>query len=105
MNNGSDNVLSRYHWVYGPRSKATALGVTGLRGSWQLGEEADKVKQLDASSIIGRHHGCGPYFESPRLVAAMRSHLFSDDAQAPEVPTEGLPIPVAARPEKETTRQ
>jgi esterase/lipase superfamily enzyme len=103
VNNMSDDVLKRYHWLYGPRSKAAALGVTGLRGTWQLGEEAEKIQQLDASSIIGRHHGCGPYFESPRLVAAMRSHLFSDAAKTPDVPTDGLPIPVATKPGQEAS--
>jgi hypothetical protein len=94
VNNSSDSTLKRYHWLYGRRSNATALSTTGLR-SRNVAATTD-LAQIDAAPIIGRHHGCGPYFESPRLLAAMRSYLFSERTQSPEIPTEGLPIPVAA---------
>lgn len=94
VNNSSDPVLKRYHWLYGPRSRAAALGSTGLRFG---GGFSENVAQIDAAGIIGRHHGCAPYFDSPRLVAAMRSHLFDTEAESPQLPSPGLQIPVAAR--------
>ena len=101
INNTSDSVLKRYHWMYGRRSKVAALGATGLPAVNRLGPAAGKISQLDAASIIGRRHGCGPYFDSPRLVAAMRNHLFGERSNAtPPLetpPLEGTPIPLASR--------
>jgi len=97
INNSNDNVLKRYHWLYGPRSKADAVGTVGLRTRHPA---VSDFAQIDAAPIIGRQHGCAPYFESPRLVAAIRSCLFPERETSPEIPTQGLPIPVAARPER-----
>lgn len=98
INNRDDSVLNRYHWLYGRRSKAAALAVTGLAVS-RLGERAGSVRQIDAASIIGRQHGCGPYFDSPRLLAAMRPVLFGDgprELSSPRRPAaRGETIPIA----------
>ena len=101
VNNTSDRVLKRYHWLYGRRSTATALGNSGLPAS-RLGPDGEKVTQYDAAPIIGRQHGCSAYFESPRLVALMREYLFrsGDPAEPPSAPegppVEGTPIPLAS---------
>jgi hypothetical protein len=94
VNNSSDQVLKRYHWLYGRRSKAAAAGSAGVRVG---GDVSDKVAQIDAAGIIGRHHGCAPYFESPSLVAAMQAYLFDTDVKSPHLPSPGLQIPVASR--------
>ena len=114
VNNSGDGVLKRYHWLYGPRSRAAALGTTGLASN-RLGPSADKITQLDAAPVIGRQHGCGPYFDSPRLVASMQGHLFADrPAAAPPFdvpPVEGRSIPIASkgrgdvRPSSKSTSQ
>lgn len=101
INNSSDVVLKRYHWLYGRRSTNAALGSTGLRGSSRLGAYAGRIAQIDAAPIIGRHHGCQPYFESPRLVSSMRAYLFdARDAKEPPspqiLPKEGAPVPIAS---------
>ncbi|MGH7140612.1 MAG: hypothetical protein ACREHD_33180 [Pirellulales bacterium] len=95
VNNTGDSVLKRYHWLYGSRSKAAALGSTGLRMPWAAGALGERLLQIDAAPIVGRRHGCAPYFESPRLLTAMRSILFHDDEPSPQIPTDGLRIPVA----------
>lgn len=95
VNNSSDNVLKRYHWLYGRRSRTSAIGNTGPRVA---GEFAENVFQIDAAPIIGRHHGCAPYFDSPSLAAAMRSRLFELKMKAPQLPLPGLQIPLAVRP-------
>ncbi|HEV3023956.1 MAG TPA: hypothetical protein VGX76_15885, partial [Pirellulales bacterium] len=88
VNNTSDRVLKRYHWLYGRRSTATALGNSGLPVGVRLGPAGEKVTQYDAASIVGRQHGCSAYFESPRLVALMRKYLFpiANPAEPPSVP-------------------
>ena len=100
INNRDDSVLNRYHWLYGMRSKAAALGVTGLAAG-RLGEAARSIQQLDAASIIGRQHGCAPYFDSPRLLAAMRPVLFGEgpleQQPSPTPPTRGETIPIARK--------
>jgi hypothetical protein len=96
VNNTSDSVLKRYHWLYGSRSKAAALGSTGLRMPWAVGALGERLMQIDAAPIIGRRHGCAPYFESPRLLAAMREVLFHGDDPSPQIPADGLKIPIAS---------
>lgn len=96
VNNSSDHVLKRYHWLYGRRSRTAALGSTGLRAG---GGFSENITQIDAAAIIGRHHGCAPYFDSPRLVAAMRSHLFDIEADSPQLPSPGLQVPLAVLPD------
>lgn len=97
VNNSNDSVLKRYHWLYGSRNKSAALGSTGLPMPWALGALGEDLIQIDAAPIIGRRHGCAPYFESPRLRGAMRSVLFNDNAPSPRIPTDGLQIPVATK--------
>ncbi|OYV89770.1 MAG: hypothetical protein B7Z73_06605, partial [Planctomycetia bacterium 21-64-5] len=94
INNHDDSVLSRYRWLYGLRSRAEALGVTGI-ATGRLGRHAGKTVQIDAASIIGRRHGCNPYFDSPQLLAAMRPVLFGARPRSP--PTEGMTLPLAEK--------
>jgi hypothetical protein len=103
INNSSDRVLKRYHWLYGRRSKATALGNAGLPAAASLGPVVERITQYDAAPIIGRQHGCSAYFESPRLVALMQDALFSIGSSAApleprlETPSpEGGSIPLAS---------
>ncbi|HWB13226.1 MAG TPA: hypothetical protein VG826_28630 [Pirellulales bacterium] len=102
VNNTSDRVLKRYHWLYGRRSTATALGNTGLPAGVRLGPDGDKVVQYDAAPIVGRQHGCGAYIESPRLTGLMQRYLFPggtavDTPSVPEMPpVDGAPIPLAS---------
>lgn len=96
INNRDDSVLNRYHWLYGRRSKAAALGVTGLTVG-RLDQSAT-VQQIDAASIIGRQHGCAPYFDSPRLLATMRPVLFGEGPLEPSPltpPARGETMPIA----------
>lgn len=92
VSNSVDPVLRKYHWLYGRRSHAVALGSGGLPWDGHSG----RLTQIDAATLIGRHHGCDPFFDSPPLVAAMRSHLFGVYAETPQ-----LPIPLAARPARQ----
>jgi hypothetical protein len=102
MNNTSDRLLKRYHWLYGRRSTATALGKSGLPASVRLGPDGEKVAQYDAAPIIGRQHGCSAYFDSPRLTGLMQTYLFpsgtpADQPSMPETPpVDGAPIPLAS---------
>jgi hypothetical protein len=95
VNNSSDPILRRYHWLYGARSRTSALGSTGLGMG---GGPGVRLTQIDAAPIIGRHHGCAPYFDSPGLVAAMRAQLFDLHVEAPQMPSPGLEIPLAKSP-------
>ena len=103
VNNSSDYMLKRYHWLYGPRSKVGAVGSTGLPTGGL--SAAGDISQIDAAPIIGRYHGCGPYFESPRLVTAMRSCLFPNGDASPQVPSEGIAIPIAAKPDRNVRQE
>jgi hypothetical protein len=105
INNSSDRVLKRYHWLYGRRSTATALGNSGLPASIGSISFDGNLRQYDAAPIIGRQHGCSTYFDSPRLVALMRDGLFTepatpasrDPSPGPELtPSEGASIPLAS---------
>lgn len=89
ISNSADPVLKRYHWIYGRHSHAVALGSGGL--PWE--GHGGGLTQIDAATLIGRHHGCDPYFDSPPLMTAMRSHLFGVYAESPR-----LPKPLPARP-------
>lgn len=99
VNNSSDWVLKRYHWLYGRRSKVSALGATGLPASAGLASATDKIAQYDAAPIVGRQHGCSAYFDSPRLVGLMRDCLFTreqDSAPLDSPPELHLPAPEGA---------
>lgn len=102
INNSSDRLLKRYHWLYGRRSTATALGNSGLPASLRVGPDRERIAQYDAAPIVGRQHGCSAYFDSPRLVGLMQRYLFLGGASpaspsVPEAPpVEGTTIPLAS---------
>lgn len=77
INNTSDSVLRRYGWLYGRRNSAAALGYTGLIGVRRLGDNAAKVRQIDATNTVGRQHGFMNYFSVPRVVGWMRPYVLS----------------------------
>ena len=93
VNNSSDRMLKRYHWLYGRRSPAEALGHSGLVAASRFGDDRAKILQLDAAAVIGPQHGCGPYFQSSGLAARMRSHLIESAPSAPTV--KGLSTPAS----------
>lgn len=77
INNTSDGVLRRYGWLYGRRNSAAALGYTGLDSLGRLGADAAKVRQIDATDLMGRRHGFLNYFSAPRVVGWMQPYVFS----------------------------
>ncbi len=77
INNTNDSILRRYGWLYGRRNAAAALGYTGLVGAGRLGNEASKVRQIDATSMVGRRHGFLYYFSVPRIVGWMQPYVFT----------------------------
>ena len=77
INNTSDGVLRRYGWLYGRRNSAAALGYTGLVGVGRLGDNAAKVRQIDATNTVGRQHGFMNYFSVPRIVGWMRPYVLT----------------------------
>jgi hypothetical protein len=93
VNNSSDRVLRLYHWLYGRRSSAEALGHSGLVAAARLGDDREKILQLDAAPVIGAKHGCGPYFQSPGLLARMRPYVIDADAPSPNM--KGLSKPAS----------
>lgn len=89
INNSTDRVLRRYHFLYGLRSDARALGCQGCAPGW-YGRDAGKVLQTDVARLMGSQHGCGPYFATPQLVARMEPYVFcrpSDDRPTGEART------------------
>ena len=76
VNNGCDRVLARYHWLYGRRSCAEALGYTGLVGGGQLGPDLAKITQFDACCNTGNEHDWALYFASSAVVGRLVPVLF-----------------------------
>ncbi|HVX63939.1 MAG TPA: alpha/beta hydrolase, partial [Pirellulales bacterium] len=98
LNNSADPVMKRYHWLYGRRSEAEALGHSGLYCRGLGGETRAKIVQVDAAGVIGVKHGCQPYFQSASLLARMRPYVFEfDSPPAPALRGNSLPasFPVA----------
>ncbi len=76
VTNSCDKVLQRYHWLYGRRSCAEALGYTGLAGAGQFGADRGKITQFDACCIAGSEHDWTHYWGSPAIVARMLPLIF-----------------------------
>ncbi|HEV7222053.1 MAG TPA: hypothetical protein VGN42_05080 [Pirellulales bacterium] len=91
VNNSSDRMLKRYHWLYGRRSPAEALGHSGLVAASRFGDDREKISQFDAAAVIGPQHGCGPYFQSSALAARMRAHLIESGSSAPTMRGHSMP--------------
>lgn len=91
LNNSSDPVMKRYHWLYGFRSEAEALGHAGLCCRSLPYDERAKITQIDAATVIGAKHGCGPYFQSPGLLARMRPFVFEPEPTGPALRGHSMP--------------
>lgn len=91
VNNSSDRMLKRYRWLYGLRSQAQALGHSGIVAASRLGADREKISQFDAAAVIGAKHGCGPYFQSPGLLARMRPYVIEPDPTAPALQGRSMP--------------
>ncbi len=86
--NSSDHVLRFYHFIYGRRCNADALGYVGLSTGQLTAEQRAKVSQCDAGSTIGSEHSSNNYLRSPCLLAKMRPLVFE------------VPLQTAAKPAK-----
>lgn len=85
INNTSDAMLRRYGWLYGRRNSAAALGYTGLVGAGRLAGDSAKVRQIDATDLVGRRHGFMYYFTMPRIVGWMRPYVFDSSFVSTEI--------------------
>lgn len=74
VTNSKDPVLRRYHWLYGMRSRAVALGYAGLAGGAPATTIASKIEQVDAASLVGPNHGFMYYFSVPQVVARIQPY-------------------------------
>lgn len=83
INNSTDSILRRYRLVYNRRSDAVALGYAGLPSFARFGPLAEQVREIDASSLVGRRHGFSHYFAVPRIVDLMRPYVFHSDLDGP----------------------
>jgi hypothetical protein len=72
--NPTDFVLRNYHWLYGRRSGALAMGRAGAAGLGRL-PAGSKVDLARSDPYVGRRHGMMPYWQSSLLVAWMRPYL------------------------------
>ncbi len=77
VNNGCDAVLKRYHRLYCGHNCAQALGYTGLPPGWLPPQESPKVRQIEASGYVGKHHALDMYLQSCDLVAQMKSGVMA----------------------------
>lgn len=91
LNNSADPVMKRYHWLYGRRSTAEALGHSGMHCLGLDCEARAKIMQIDAAAVIGARHGCRPYFQSPGLLTRMRPYVFERNSPGPALQGHSLP--------------
>jgi hypothetical protein len=77
VRNSCDKVLRFYHWLYGRRSCAEALGRSGMGGLAQLGAEQHKIAQFDACCLVGPEHYWANYFASPAIVGRLLPYIFA----------------------------
>jgi hypothetical protein len=92
INNHTDRLLKQYRRIHGPRSKAAALGYSGLPGAGWLGADSAKIEQVDVARFIGHKHGCRLYFQSPEVVALMVPYLFTDASRRMRIEREALDL-------------
>lgn len=74
VTNSTDPVLRRYRWLYGFRSRAVALGYSGIAGGGRWPADAAKIEQVDAASFVGPNHGFMYFFSAPQVVARIRPY-------------------------------
>jgi len=78
MYNPLDAVLRFYPLMYG-RGGPDALGYTGIRNACCLGEDRQKVCELNVSGAVHRGHGWGHYANSPSIIRQLRHELLMHD--------------------------
>ena len=78
MYNPLDAVLRFYPLMYG-RGGPAALGYTGIRNGCRLGEDRQKVCELNVSEAVHRRHGWGHYVNSPWIIRRLRHELLMHD--------------------------
>jgi hypothetical protein len=78
MYNPLDAVLRFYPLMYG-RGGPNALGYTGIRNVYRLGEDRQKVLELNVSGAVHRGHGWGHYANSPSILCRLRHELLMHD--------------------------
>jgi hypothetical protein len=102
INNSSDRLLMRYHLLYHRRASNQALGFTGINRA-ALGDDAWKVRQIDACSVVGKQHLLALYLGAPSLMAPVRTHLLSAPGIAADVQSADRPELAAAEPVTDST--
>jgi hypothetical protein len=58
-------------------ARPEALGYCGACGP--LGEQASKLRQVEAAGIVGKEHNWRPYFMTPSLVAEVRPYVWWEE--------------------------
>ncbi len=78
MYNPVDPVLRFYPYLYG-RGGPDALGYTGIQDVCRLGEDRQKVCEVNVSDAVHRGHGWRHYIDSPWVIRRLRHELFMHD--------------------------
>ena len=74
--NGCDKILKRYHWLYGRKCCAEALGYVGLASGYLPVDQRAKIAQLNACCAVGSEHNSLSYIYAPSVMAAARPYVF-----------------------------
>ena len=74
--NSCDKVLKRYHWLYGRRCCAEALGYVGLATGCLPVDQRPKIAQMDACCTVGSEHNSLNYFSSSSIMDRVRPYVF-----------------------------
>ena len=96
VNNQLDPAMRFYHLPLGDRH-ARALGYSGIPGSRNLGELGAKVRSVDASNLVGRHHGLTEYLSASTRLGRVWEQVVP--APAIDVPVD-IPIDAAVAERK-----
>lgn len=75
--NPCDPVLARYHFLYGRRSTAEALGAVGM--STSRVPESATITQRDVSGLVGGSHELDRYIGSGALMSGVRKFLTAEN--------------------------
>ena len=75
--NQLDHALRFYRYLFGRRSRLTAIGIGGPIFARGPGGRGDKIVTREVSNYVGRKHGPKPFFESPTVRRLMQAMLFN----------------------------
>ncbi|MEQ8786600.1 MAG: hypothetical protein RIC55_09890 [Pirellulaceae bacterium] len=73
--NTCDPMLKRFPLI-SPRTDPHALGYCGIDNLPAFGDDALRIRQIDAGAELGVSHGYRPHIEAPMVVAATRPYVF-----------------------------